>query len=161
MSTATSLMSAMALLGAACIGGIFFTFSNFVMPALARLPSKEGRHAMQAINITVLNIGFLSVFIGTGAFGLAATVTLWITAGLPNAVMTLVASVIYLVGVIGVTGLGNVPLNESLAHQTDAAKTADEQWERYLVRWTRLNSLRATASLVAAALLVVAWPVGG
>ncbi|MEM1262922.1 MAG: anthrone oxygenase family protein [Pseudomonadota bacterium] len=116
---------------------------------------------MQAINITVLNIGFLSVFIGTGAFGLAATVTLWITAGLPNAVMTLVASVIYLVGVIGVTGLGNVPLNESLAHQTDAAKTADEQWERYLVRWTRLNSLRATASLVAAALLVVAWPVGG
>jgi hypothetical protein len=41
------------------VGGIFFTFSSFVMKALARLPSAEGIAAMQSINVVVLNPSFL------------------------------------------------------------------------------------------------------
>ena len=40
----------MALLGSALAGGIFFTFSSFIMKALAGVPSAEGIGAMQSIN---------------------------------------------------------------------------------------------------------------
>ncbi len=53
-------------LGSGTIGGVFFAFSNFVMPALARIAPAEGIHAMQAINVTVLNRLFLGTFMGTG-----------------------------------------------------------------------------------------------
>jgi len=42
------------ILGTGLVGGIFFTFSTFVMQALARLSPNEGIRAMQAINVTVL-----------------------------------------------------------------------------------------------------------
>ncbi len=53
-------------LGSGTIGGVFFAFSNFVMPALARIAPAEGIHAMQAINVTVVNRLFLGTFMGTG-----------------------------------------------------------------------------------------------
>ena len=58
-------------LGSGAIGGVFFAFSNFVMPALARVAPAEGIHAMQAINVTVLNRLFLGTFMGTGLLSLA------------------------------------------------------------------------------------------
>ncbi|MEO0477828.1 MAG: hypothetical protein AAF085_17960 [Planctomycetota bacterium] len=55
-------------------GGIFFTFSNFVMPALGRLPKAHGVAAMQGINITVINPGALGIMLGTGLIALAGGV---------------------------------------------------------------------------------------
>jgi len=45
----------LAAIGSGVVGGVFFAFSNFVMAALAHLAPAEGIHAMQAINVTVLN----------------------------------------------------------------------------------------------------------
>src|SRR5688500_20334419 len=61
-------------LGSGAIGGVFFAFSNFVMPALARIAPAEGIHAMQAINVTVVNRLFLGIFMGTGLLSLVAIV---------------------------------------------------------------------------------------
>jgi uncharacterized membrane protein len=47
-------------LGCGLVAGIFFTFSNFVMKSLARLPSAQGIAAMQAINVDVLNRWFFT-----------------------------------------------------------------------------------------------------
>ena len=52
-------------LGSALMAGTFFAFSNFVMPALGKLPAEQGLAAMQSINRVVLNPLFLSVFVGT------------------------------------------------------------------------------------------------
>ena len=38
-----------AALGSGVIGGVFFAFSTFVMPALARLPSQQGISAITAL----------------------------------------------------------------------------------------------------------------
>ena len=62
----TSLLTLGAALGCGLIAGVFWAFSNFVMPALACLPPRQGMAAMQAINLAVLNRRFLGVLLGTG-----------------------------------------------------------------------------------------------
>ncbi|WP_367265416.1 hypothetical protein [Polaromonas sp.] len=62
---------AAAALGSGVVAGIFFAFSSFVMSALGRLPPAQGVAAMQSINETVINPGFLLVFFGTGLACLA------------------------------------------------------------------------------------------
>lgn len=61
--TTTAVISA--ALGCAVVGGIFFAFSNFIMKALRRVPFPQGMLVMQTINVTVLNRGFLGLFMGT------------------------------------------------------------------------------------------------
>jgi uncharacterized membrane protein len=54
---------------------------------------------------------------------------------------------------------GNVPLNESLASQAPDGSESEAVWSDYLERWTRLNSQRAGASILASFLLLVPfWP---
>ena len=53
------------VLGSVCagtVGGVFFTFSVFVMRALEQLPSAQGITAMQRINVTVITPLFLGAF---------------------------------------------------------------------------------------------------
>ncbi|HTF63939.1 MAG TPA: hypothetical protein VK638_14740, partial [Edaphobacter sp.] len=52
------------------VAGIFFAFSSFVMAALARIPPAQGAAAMNSINVTVINPGFMSVFMGTALLSL-------------------------------------------------------------------------------------------
>src|SRR3546814_1615199 len=55
-----------AAFGAALVGGVFFGFSNFVMAGLGRMPSEQGVAAMNSINVTVINPGFMTALFGTG-----------------------------------------------------------------------------------------------
>jgi hypothetical protein len=48
-------------LGCGLIAGVFFSFSSFVMKALAELPPAQGIAAMQSINVVVINRWFMSV----------------------------------------------------------------------------------------------------
>ncbi len=64
------IIGTVALLGSALIGGVFFTFSNFVMKALARVPSAEGIAVMQSINVVVINPSFMGAFMGTAVLSL-------------------------------------------------------------------------------------------
>ena len=143
-----------AALGAAMVGGIFFAFSNFVMKALARLPSEEGVAAMQSINIVVLNRWFLGVFSGTAAVSLVLAgiaITGWQQ---PASPWLLGGAFSYVIGTWLLTIAGNVPLNNRLAELEPGEASAAEVWERYLDRWTRLNSGRALAALFSALLFV-------
>ena len=99
----------MALLGSALVGGIFFTFSSFVMKALSRLPAAEGIAAMQSINVVVLNPSFLGAFIGTAILSLAAVAIAVVGWGCPPAPFFIGGAIFYLVGTFLVTALGNVP----------------------------------------------------
>ena len=61
-STFVNVMILFSALGSALVAGIFFAFSTFVMKALGRLQPEQGIAAMQAINVTVLNPWFFTVF---------------------------------------------------------------------------------------------------
>jgi uncharacterized membrane protein len=139
-----------ALLGSALIGGVFFAFSSFIMNALARVPSSEGMAAMQSINVVVINRSFLGAFMGTAALSLFFVVYALVQWGESSSMYFLVGALLYFCGTFLVTIFGNVPLNDQLAALSTADQGAVEVWERYVERWTRLNSIRALASVAAA-----------
>ncbi len=60
-----------ATVGTGLAGGIFFAFSSFVMRALGAVPPRAGIAAMNAINVAVINPGFMLVFLGTALLSIA------------------------------------------------------------------------------------------
>ena len=60
--------------GSALAAGVFFAFSTFVMPALARMQPREGLAAMQAINVAAVNPWLMTLLFGTGALMAAVAV---------------------------------------------------------------------------------------
>lgn len=156
MSALTSILTIAALLGAALVGGIFFAFSNFIMRALASVPAPGGLQAMQSINVTVLNPGFLGLFMGTALIFVVLAVMALLDWSAAHSPYLLGAAVAYLGGTWAVTVSGNVPLNHQLAEQVPEGLEAEAVWSDYLKRWTRLNSQRTGASILAAFLLLIA-----
>ena len=143
-------------LGSGAIGGVFFAFSNFVMPALARIAPAEGIHAMQAINVTVVNRLFLGIFMGTGLLSLAVIVGALLTWNGASSLCVVLAGATYVLGSILVTMRGNVPLNNALMRITQADTLGEAIWKNYLRDWTRWNHIRTIACFVAMALFIVA-----
>lgn len=146
-----------AALGAAIIGGIFYGFSSFVMGSLGSIPHAEGVRAMQSVNRMVITPSFMVPFLGT----LLVSVLLvgWLFVGrVPPSVRgpMLVGIVLYVLGTFGVTMLCNVPRNDALAALDAASAGAATEWARYLLEWTRWNSVRAACSLLASASFVLA-----
>lgn len=158
MATTDHLFFALKLftaLGCGLIAGVFFTFSTFVMKALAQQPPAQGIAAMQSINITVINPWFMTAFIGTGIACLILIVTLLFRWQQPGVAYLLVASLLYLVGSFGVTIAFNVPLNDALAIVKPDSPEGATLWTRYLTDWTFWNHVRTIASLAAAALFTI------
>ncbi len=144
------------VLGCGLIAGVFFAFSTFIMRALARLQPTHGIEAMQWINRTVINPWFLGVFLGTAAVCLLLAIsTLW-RWHQSGAVYLLAGSSLYLMGTVLVTGVFNVPMNDSLDSVEPASNDASAQWARYLTKWTAWNHVRTVAALLGAALLTLA-----
>jgi len=145
-----------AAIGSGLMAGVFFAFSSFVMAALGRISPESGAAAMQSINVTVLNPGFLMVFMGTGVICLALAVGSYFWWDQAGAKFALAASLVYLVGCFGVTMACNVPLNDALAAVTPGTPEAASLWARYLKDWTLWNHVRTAAPLVSAILFTVA-----
>lgn len=137
------------------VAGVFFAFSDFVMRSLDALPPEQAIPAMQNINILVYRSAFLFglfalmaasiLFVGFGAFWNGAGSGLLIAAGL-----------LYLVTVIGVSAVGNIPLNNQLASADPASPQAFDIWRRYFDRWSAWNHLRTVGASVAALLMTLA-----
>jgi uncharacterized membrane protein len=143
-------------LGAGSIAGVFFAFSNFVMPALARLPPSAGMAAMQSINVTVLNRVFLGVFAGTAALCALVAVLSMLSWSLSGSKLRLAGSALYVVGTFFVTMVCNVPLNDALASVSPDAAQAAQTWSHYVPHWTAWNTVRTLAALAAATSFMLA-----
>lgn len=140
----------------AVMGGIFYGFSSFIMPALARVAPEEGIHAMQRINVDVYHWSFMGLFFGIpfACLGIGGyAIFRWDE---PWAMYALLGSIVYVVGTFVVTAAGNVPLNEALAAVEAPTAEAAATWSRYLVEWTRWNHVRTAACILAAAFLFAA-----
>jgi uncharacterized membrane protein len=152
-----------AALGCGLMAGVFFAFSTFVMPALARLQPPQGIAAMQSMNITAINPLFMIALFGTVFACLFLAVSVLFKWHQPSAFYLLAGSLLYLIGAIAVTIAFNVPLNEALALVSDLPSAIVKPdspegailWARYLTDWTFWNHVRTIASLAAAALFTV------
>ncbi len=66
MTGGVTRLAAVAAVGAATIGGVFFAFSTFVMRALRDLEPRQGLTAMQAINRAAPNPLFMTAALRDG-----------------------------------------------------------------------------------------------
>ena len=134
----------------ALVGGVFLSFSDFVMRSLDRAGPVAGIGAMQAINREVIRSVFVSLLMLLAAASpLIMGYALFSLHGLPL-VLTIAGGAVYLFGAFGVTVFFNVPMNNHL--DRGAADGADHRayWhDVYLTRWTAWNHVRTAACLVA------------
>lgn len=144
-----------AALGCGLVAGVFFAFSGFVMPALARLSPAAGIAAMQSINRLAVTAWFMSLLFGTALLCLVLALLAILNWHGALSAWPLAGSLLYLCGAILVTVLFNVPLNNALA--TAPAENAEGAaiWSRYLTAWTRWNHLRTVASSLAAGCFIL------
>jgi uncharacterized membrane protein len=155
MDTLFVILVFLCALGSGLMAGAFFAFSNFVMAALARLMQGEGVRAMQAINVTVLNPLFLTIFMGTGVVSIVAMI-MALLSWQGSSTYTLLGGGIYLLGSILVTVRGNVPLNTALAGLDPDAPDSARRWSDYVRDWQRWNHVRTIACAAALILFILA-----
>lgn len=150
-------MPAVATVSAGLIGGLFFAYSFSVNPGLNKLSDVGYLSAMQSINRAILNPVFLCTFLGTG---ILLPVSTGLQYGTPVRFwLLLAASVLYIIGTLGVTMGGNVPLNEALdafSIETASPDALSVQRRQFEGPWNRLHAIRTAASVLAFALAAVA-----
>ena len=138
------------VIGSGVLAGIFFSWSNLVMPALGRIPASAGIAAMNATNEVVQNPLFFLFFLGVPLLGVLLAVHAVMNFGQSGSLPLIAGAILVVVGMFGVTMLGNVPMNEALARLDPDSTAAAEYWQFVLDRWTFWNHVRTLACLVAA-----------
>lgn len=148
----TPLLSAAIVLGG-LQAGTYYTWASGVMPGLGRVDDRTFVHAMQQMNVAIVNPVFIASFLGAPALAAAAIAATsgsargWVIAGAGLAVATVV-----------ITGALNVPLNNAL----DVAGPVDSIRDLAAVRsdfesaWRRWNVLRTLTSTASVATLAIA-----
>lgn len=143
-------------IGSGLMAGLFFTFSNFVMKALGKTQPTQGIAAMQSINITILNPLFFLVFMGTALTSIVLPVSLIWSDQQPNEGYVIIGGLFYIIGVMVVTIVVNVPMNNALEAVDAESEEAHTLWKRYLTDWTRWNHVRTVASVMAMLFFILA-----
>ncbi|MCW2547770.1 MAG: integral rane protein-like protein [Mycobacterium sp.] len=155
MAGTIQVLSIVSAVGCALAAGVFFAFSTFVMPALAKLPHTQGIAAMQAINIAAVRPGLMLELFGTAAACVATSIfalTDWQIAYGP---FVLAGAVLYLVGAIGLTAGFHQPRNLALADVDSDSDEAAGLWKRYLAEWSAWTHDRTVAPLLASAAFLI------
>lgn len=143
----------------ALMAGLFYAYSCSVNLGLGRLPDREYIAAMQSINKAIQNPIFFISFFGALFF---LAISAYLHSSQPASVRflcLLTASIFYLIGVFGVTVLGNVPLNEML-NVFNLRSASTEEISKHRVKfekpWNKLNVVRTLASTVVIILVIIA-----
>jgi uncharacterized membrane protein len=156
MPDALVVLTFVTALGCGLSAGALFSFSSFVMTALARLQPAQGIAAMQSINVQAVTPAFMTALFGTAVACVAVAV--WALADWHDSYgpYMLAGSGLYLAGTIGLTMGYHVPRNNALAGIEPTNPDAEAHWRRYVADWTRWNHVRVAAALAAAAALTEA-----
>ncbi|PRX56040.1 DUF1772 domain-containing protein [Flagellimonas meridianipacifica] len=156
--TVNSLTLLVTILLVGLVAGLCFTWGNAVTPGIGQLDDLGYLQAFQKMNRSIENPLFFVVFIGSFPIGLAA---IFMNKGISplNFWLILIAVAIYFFGVVLVTILGNVPLNQVL-DKTDLLASSVEELralrQRFEQPWNRFHTLRIFASTISFAMLVLA-----
>ena len=143
----------------ALMAGLFYAYSCSVMPGLGRLSDLQFLSAMQSINSAILNpvffLGFLSPIV---LLPLSSYLSYSTPVNL-RFVCLLLATATYFIGVVGVTGVVNVPLNDALTQFDLKAATSESLAQQRLLfeaLWNMGNLWRTLASFSTSVLVIIA-----
>ncbi|HVI48667.1 MAG TPA: anthrone oxygenase family protein [Chitinophaga sp.] len=143
----------------ALIGGLFYAWSCSVTVGLAKVPDNVYMAAMQSMNREILNPVFFLSFMGTW---IMLPICTWMSYKQPEIGrfwFLLAATIIYWVGIFGVTSFGNVPLNDAL-DKFDLANATEQAISAHRLKfegpWNRLNTVRTIASVLTILCVILA-----
>jgi uncharacterized membrane protein len=138
--------------------GLFYAWSVSVIPGTEKLTSRIYLDTMQNINNAILNPAFFLIFFGSVVFLSISSIYQLHTKSITFWLM-LAATIFYLLGTVGVTALGNVPLNDQLKilKLTDLSTDKLEAFRTfYETKWNRLHLIRTIFAVFSFVLVVLA-----
>lgn len=147
-----------AILLTGLIAGLFYSYDCSVVKGLRNIPDKDYLTAFQSINRAILNPYFFMSFIGSL---LILPVVSWLSYKAVTPVsfyLLLGATIVYAIGVFGVTIFANVPLNNQLDQlditnaAPDALKAFRQQFEP---DWNKFNAIRTYAAILTFVLMIL------
>lgn len=136
--------------------GVFFAWSISVVLGTKKVGDFTYLETMQSINKEILNPVFFVVFFGS-------LITLLVNAYFqsnyrPVCVLIVISAVIYLVGTVGFTAFGNVPLNDELEALNIKQLSLSELKNfrtYYENKWNQFHSVRTVSGMVSFTLLLI------
>ncbi len=137
--------------------GLCFTWYNAVTPGLGKLNDLGFLQSFQQMNRSIINLTFLIVFFGPFFLNL---LNIYLFKGASSTIIWLliIAMVFYFLGVVLITVLGNVPLNEMLDKIDLTAASIEELRnvrEVFEVKWNRLHLIRTITSTISFLVLLI------
>ena len=142
------------------VSGFISTYAIVVMPGLSNLSDRDFIRAFQVTDAVIQNNQpvFMFTWIGSIVSLVTTIVTSVISFGMAETWLVVLLSVIYLLGVHGVTLAVHIPLNNHvqkvvIEHSSDVAiKHERVQFER---KWNVFNNIRTCISISVSLLLLV------
>lgn len=150
----------LAIITTALSAGIFFAWVFTVIPGTRKITDQAYLETMQSINKEILNPGFFIVFFGAVLFLIVNTFFHYQVKIDTAFHLSLSATLIYLIGTIGITMVGNVPLNnivEAMDLSTFSMEDFKEARLAYEVKWNQFNMVRMLAAFISFVLLLFGW----
>src|SRR5690606_38871752 len=152
-------MLSVTTLFAGLMAGLFFAWSISVTPGLARLNDRGYIQAFQEMNRAIQNPLFLLVFMGLAILLPLLCFQMYPPTGNIQFWYILGAAMFYLLGVIAVTFMGNIPLNNKLDALNIENMTPEQMasFRRgFEDKWNRLNVIRVICSSISLLSLIMA-----
>lgn len=141
------------------MAGLFFAWSCSVTLGLAHVPDTTYLTAMQAMNRAIQNPVFFICFLGAVIFLPICAYQQYHHQAHARFWLLLAATALYFIGIIGVTFIGNVPLNQTLdkfnVHVASSQQMAVQR-AQFESLWNRLNNVRTVMSTLSFILVVIA-----
>lgn len=145
----------------ALIAGLFYAYTVSVNLGLGKLSDAEYLRSMQSINRAILNPWFFMSFMGSL---IMLPLSTWLASRAGgydlSFYLLLAATILYVVGVFGVTISANVPLNESLDKFNISSATLQEVYSKRIafeIPWNKFNLIRTIANVLS--LAAVLWSI--
>ena len=142
------------------VSGFIFTYAIVVMPGLSNLSDRDFITAFQVTDAVIQNNQpvFMFTWVGSIVSFVTTIVTSVISFGLAETWLVVLLSVIYLLGVHGVTLAVHIPLNNHVQKvvieelNDEAIKHERVQFER---KWNVFNNIRTSISVSTTLLLLI------
>ena len=156
---ANDLLLGTSVIGTGLVAGLLYGWAVSVIPGTTRVGDRTYVETMQDINRAIINPAFIIPFIGVPLALGAASVLHLRTGDARRGWLLASGTGTYLIGVLGVTVRGNIPLNDALDafDLPDAADDAlSDRRHTYERPWNRFHRLRTTAGVVSFGLAAAA-----
>ena len=142
------------------VSGFIFTYAIVVMPGLSNLNDKEFIRAFQVTDAVIQNNQpiFMFTWIGSIVSLLSTILTSIISFGLSETWLVVLFSVVYLLGVQGITIAIHIPLNDKiqkvLIDELNDNAITDER-VKFERKWNFFNNIRTSISISVTLLLLI------